>query len=57
MICALIFPSSGCYNKGSGTYACLPCPDGYKVDGESCTDIDEVRRVVSGWYLVSDPVH
>ncbi|XP_052265940.1 uncharacterized protein LOC127868328 [Dreissena polymorpha] len=35
------FNGIGCYNKGSGTYACLPCPDGYKVDGESCTDIDE----------------
>lgn len=23
-------------------YACLPCPDGYEQDGESCKDIDEV---------------
>lgn len=33
---------TGCYNTGSGTYQCEPCPDGYEGDGASCSDIDEV---------------
>ncbi|WAR01795.1 TSP3-like protein [Mya arenaria] len=32
---------TGCFNTGSGGYACLPCPDGYTAAGESCVDIDE----------------
>ena len=30
-----------CYNM-DGSYACLPCPDGYSGNGVTCTDIDEV---------------
>ncbi|XP_053385192.1 uncharacterized protein LOC123535922 isoform X1 [Mercenaria mercenaria] len=35
------FNGTGCYNTGSGTYQCEPCPDGYEASGTSCSDIDE----------------
>ncbi len=32
-----------CTNIGAGNFKCEACPKGYRGDGESCTDIDEVR--------------
>lgn len=40
------FNGTGCYNTGSGSYQCLPCPDGYEADGTSCKDIDEVYHYI-----------
>jgi len=36
------FPSVKCRNVGNGSFQCESCPDGFKGDGKSCSDIDEV---------------
>ena len=38
------FPGVSCLNVGVGQSTCGPCPKGYKGDGRTCTDIDEVSR-------------
>ena len=40
------FPSVECHNVGNGSFACESCPDGFKGDGKSCTDIDEVTNAL-----------
>lgn len=39
------FSEDICLNHGGGSYVCDGCPVGFKGNGVTCTDIDEVHNL------------